>query len=81
MAVILVETTKEEQERVLHVIRSIDSTKAVSVAKIAEKAGLSASRVRYAIADLLAANRIVRIPIKAYNKSYVRYSYKELKND
>lgn len=77
MPIIAITTTHDEQEKVLEVIRNIDSTKAISVARLAEMADMNASRVRYAIADLVDQGRIVRVPIKAFNKNYIRYSYKE----
>lgn len=81
MPIIAITTTPDEQEKVLEVIRTIDSTKAISVARLAEMANMNASRVRYAIADLVDKGRIVRVPIKAFNKNYIRYSYKEVSND
>lgn len=80
MPIIAITTTPDEQEKVLEVVRTIDSTKAISVARLAKMANMNASRVRYAIADLVDQGRIVRVPIKAFNKNYIRYSYKEALN-
>jgi len=81
MPIIAITTTPDEQEKVLEVVRTIDSTKAISVARLAEMANMNASRVRYAIADLVDQGRIVRVPIRAFNKNYIRYSYREALND
>lgn len=81
MPIIAITTTPEEQEKVLEVVRTIDSTKSISVARLAEMANMNASRVRYTIADLVDQGRIVRVPVKAFNKNYIRYSYKEVSND
>jgi len=80
MPIIAITTTPDEQEKVLEVIRTIDSTKAISVARLAEMANMNASRVRYAIADLVDQGRVVRVPVKAFNKNYIRYSYREVLN-
>ena len=78
MAQITISTTKEEQEAVLKVLKELRETTA-PVSTIANLAGLSQSRARYAIADLLEAGKIERIPTKAFNKHYIRYSYRVLK--
>lgn len=75
MASITIETTPEEQEAVLEAIKEIDG-KIVPVSKIAEMAGLNQTRTRYVIIDLIEQSRIARVPHKAFNKHYVRYSYK-----
>ena len=80
MPIIAITTTPEEQEQMLGVIRTIDSTEAISVACLARMASMNASRARYAIADLVDQGRVVRVPIKAFNKKYVRYSYKEVQD-
>lgn len=74
MAQINVVTTKEEQDKVLQVIKDLDGA-VTPVSKIASMAGLGQSRARYAILDLLEAGRIEKVPHKAFNKHYVRYSY------
>jgi len=81
MPIIAITTTPDEQEKVLEVVRTIDSTKAISVARLAEMANMNASRVRYAIADLVDQGRIELVPIRAFNKNYIRYSYREALND
>ena len=81
MSIIAITTTPDEQEKVLEVVRTIDSTKAISVARLAEMANMNASRVRYAIADLVDQGRIELVPIRAFNKNYIRYSYREALND
>lgn len=77
MSKFTVETTPEEQEKVLKAIKQTEGT-TVPVRELAEIAGLAQSRVRYAILDLLEANKIERVVSKAFNKHYVRYSYKVL---
>lgn len=74
MARIIIKTTAEEQTKVLSALKNLEG-KTVSVSEIARKAGMNPNRVRYVIADLVDAGRILRIPTKAFNKHYVRYKY------
>lgn len=75
MPKITIETTAEEQEAVLKAIKSLDG-QVVAVRVIAEEAGLPQSRARYALVDLIEAGKVAREASKAFNKHYVRYSYK-----
>lgn len=75
MPKITIETTAEEQEAVLKAVKSLDG-QVVAVRVIAEEAGLPQSRARYALVDLIEAGKVERIASKAFNKHYVRYSYK-----
>lgn len=75
MAQFMVETTIEEQEAVLEVLKEIGE-ETVPVRVIAEKVGLRQSRVRYVLIDLEQAGKIERIVSKAFNKHYVRYAYR-----
>ena len=75
MPKIIVETTQEEQAAVLRAVKALEG-KVVAVRVIAEEAGLSQSRARYALVDLIEAGKIERVASKAFNKHYVRYSYK-----
>lgn len=77
MAQINVTTTKEEQEAVLRALVDLKGDVA-PVSKIAAIAGIKESRARYAILDLLEAGKIEKVPHKAFNKHYVRYSYNVL---
>lgn len=77
MAQFVVETTPEEREAILNVIKQIEG-QTVPVRVIAEMADMSQSRARYALIDLLEARKIERVASKAINKHYVRYSYKLL---
>lgn len=77
MAQFSVETTPEEQEVVLNVLRQLEG-QVVPVSTIAEKAGMRPSRTRYAIIDLMEAGKVERIVAKAFNKRYIRYTYKVL---
>lgn len=77
MAQINIVTTPEEQAIVLKAIATL-SGKTVAVSDIAKKAGLNQNRVRYVITDLEEAGKIKRIPTKAFNKHYIRYSYEVL---
>lgn len=74
MANINIKTTKLEQEQVLVAIKVLHG-RVVSIAKIADQAGMRSSRVRYVVADLLDADLIEREPIKAFNAHYIRYRY------
>lgn len=75
MAQFIVETTPEEQEAAMEAVRQVEG-KTISMAKLAEIGGLSQSRMRYAIIDLIEAGKVERIATKSYNKRYVRYSYR-----
>lgn len=75
MPKITIETTHEEQEAVLRAIKALEG-QVVAVRVIAEEAGLPQSRARYALVDLIEAGRVAREASEAFNKHYVRYSYK-----
>ena len=77
MAQINIVTTPEEQAIVLKAIATL-AGQTVAVSDIAKKAGLNQNRVRYVITDLEEAGKIKRIPTKAFNKHYIRYSYEVL---
>lgn len=77
MPQITIETTPEEQARVLEALGKLGE-QVVAVRVIAEEAGMSQSRARYALEDLIEANKIARVASKAFNKHYVRYFYKIL---
>lgn len=77
MAQFIVNTTTEEQDKVLQALVELNGETA-PVSTIARMAGLGHSRVRYAIQDLVDAGRIEKVPTKAFNKHYVRYCYKVL---
>lgn len=74
MAQITITTRPEEQDAVLQAIKELNG-KVAAVSTIARMTGLLQSRVRYAIQDLVDAGRIRKVPHKAFNKHYVRYSY------
>ena len=77
MAKFVVETTPEEQVKVLKVIKQFEG-QTIPVERIADETGMRPSRVRYVLLDLIEAKKIERVPTKAFNKHYVRYSYKLL---
>lgn len=77
MAQINIETTADEQSRVLEAIKKLVG-KTVAVSAIAREAGMNQNRVRYVIVDLEAAGKIKRIPTKAFNEHYIRYRYEVL---
>ena len=80
MAQINVVTTREERLAVLKVL--LDLRGAVTpVATIAQYAKLKPSRARYAIIDLIDAGCIEKVPHRAFNKHYVRYSYNVIHTD
>lgn len=75
MAAIIVKTTYEEQKKILKAVEMLEG-KVVSVADLASWAGINQSRARYALMDLVDQGIVERIPTKAFNKNYIRYSYK-----
>lgn len=77
MAKIIVETTAEEQEKVLNVLVDLKG-EVVPVSTIAARSGLRQTRARYALMDLIDQGRVERVASKAFNKHYVRYSYNVL---
>lgn len=74
MAQITVTTTAEERNAVLKVLVELNGT-VTPVSKIAKLAGLKQSRARYALLDLVEAGKVEKVPHRAFNKHYVRYSY------
>ena len=77
MAKFVVETTPEEQDAVLAVLKELHGQIA-PISAIAQKACMRPSRTRYAIVDLIEAGKVKKEAHKAYNKHYVRYSYEVL---
>ena len=77
MAKFTIETTKEEQDTVLEALKEFEGI-TVSVRAIAAKANMPQSRARYALLDLVEASRVEKVPTKAFNERYVRYTYKIL---
>lgn len=78
MAKIIIETSKEEQNKVLKVLNELNG-EVTPVSTIASMAGLSQSRARYVLIDLVDLGKVERVPHKAFNKHYVRYSYSVIK--
>jgi DNA-binding IclR family transcriptional regulator len=77
MAQITITTTQDEQALVLQALKGLNG-EVVAVSAIARKTGLLQSRVRYAIQDLVDAGKVKKVPTRAFNKHYVRYSYEVL---
>ena len=77
MAQINVTTTADEQAKVLQALYDLNGEVA-PVSKIASMCGLKQSRARYAIIDLIDAGKVEKVPHRAFNKHYVRYSYNVL---
>jgi len=77
MAKFTIETTPEEQEAVLEALKKFEGH-TVPVRAIANMAGMVQSRARYAILDLIEAGKVARVPTKAFNEHYIRYTYKIL---
>ena len=77
MAKFVVETSHEEQEAVLEVLKELQ-VQIAPISAIAHKACMRPSRTRYAIVDLIEAGKVKKEAHKAYNKHYVRYSYEVL---
>ena len=74
MAKFIIETSSTEQEKVLQALKQINGA-AASVATIAKGAELPRSRVRYALVDLEDSGRIEKVPVRAFNRHYIRYAY------
>lgn len=77
MALINIVTTQEEHDAVLKALEKFVG-KTAPVSAIANEAALGVSRARYVLMDLEAAGKIKRVPTKAFNKNYIRYSYEIL---
>ena len=77
MAIITIETTPEEQAAVIDILKE-HHNETIAMSVIARESGINSNRVRYVIADLEAANKIRRIPTKAFNAHYIRYKYEVL---
>lgn len=74
MAQFSIETTAEEQAKVLEAIK-LHEGETVAMSTIATDAGMNKNRVRYVITDLEDAGKIRRVPTKAFNAHYIRYKY------
>lgn len=74
MATVTITTTPEERQKVFEALKELQG-ETVAMSKISKHCGLSVSRVRYAIADLIDANKIRKIPTKSLNPKYIRYKY------
>lgn len=77
MAQIIIETTKEERDAVLKILKELKGA-TTPVATIASMASMKPSRARYVLLDLIQMGLIEKVPTKAFNKHYVRYGYKVL---
>ena len=66
-------TNPEMQQMILDIIPIY--TGEVSMSTIANDLQLPASSVRYSIDELVASGRLRKIPVKSYNRSYIRYRY------
>lgn len=77
MAQININTTADEQEKVLQVLFNL-SEQTVAMSAIAKLAKMNPNRVRYVITDLEEAGKIKRIPTRAFNEHYIRYKYEVL---
>lgn len=77
MASINVKIFPEEKTIMLKAIRK-NKSKTISVAKLAKEAGQNPNRARFIIGELLEEGKIRRVPTKAFNERYIRYSYEVL---
>lgn len=77
MATVCITTSAEEQQRVYDFIRTL-SGEQISISAIAKAIGMPQSRTRYALDDLVADHRVEKIPIRQFNRNYVRYTYKAI---
>lgn len=75
MAKFIIETTSEEQSKVLNMLKLYEGEE-LSARTIADAICMSKSRVRYILQDLVDAGKIERVATKAYNNHYIRYSYR-----
>lgn len=74
MARIEIITTKEEQDRIIEVLKDLKD-RTIAVSEIARIANMNPNRTRYVIADLVEFGRVKRVPTKAFNEHYIRYKY------
>lgn len=79
LAQFIVITTKEEQNKVLQVLRTLKS-KTVPVSTIAKLAKLKPTRTRYVLEDLIDAGKVKRNIARAINPHYIRYYYEVLED-
>lgn len=77
MATVCINTSAEEQQRVYDFIRTL-SGEQISISEIARAIGMPQSRTRYALDDLVSDNRVEKIPVRQFNRNYVRYTYKAI---
>ncbi len=67
-------TTREERDHLYDVLRRFHD-KETPVATIATAAGMTPTRVRYVIDDLVAEGRLDKVPTRSINARYMRYKY------
>lgn len=70
--------TDDEKKLMLQAIRKLKGASA-SVAKMANSVGLNPNRARFVLDVLIESGKVEKIPVKAFNKHYIRYTYKEVK--
>lgn len=70
-------TNPDMQQMVLDTIELYPGK--VSVSTIAADLNIPISAVRYSIDELIAQNRLRKIPVVSYNKNYCRYRYEVVK--
>lgn len=64
----------EEKEKLIKVIKK-NKGKVISVAKLAEQAGLNPNRSRFIIDELIDEGVVNRVVAKAFNERWIRYTY------
>lgn len=68
----------DEKKLMLQAVRKLKGASA-SVAKMANSVGLNPNRARFVLEVLIETGKVEKIPVKAFNKHYIRYTYKEVK--
>lgn len=67
-------TTKEERDHLLDTVRNFHDRE-VAVSTLSHFSGMTQTRVRYVLDDLIAEGRIDKVPTRSINARYMRYKY------
>ena len=66
--------TDDEKKLMIQAIKK-NKGEVISVAKLAAAAGLNPNRARFVLDVLVETGKVIKVPVKSYNKHYSRYTY------
>lgn len=66
--------TENEKKLMIQAIKKNKGV-SISVAKLASVAGINPNRARFVLDVLVESGKVIKVPVKSYNKHYSRYTY------